>query len=573
MFIRQLGAWAVVGVLGLLEIAGIRSAAAQAPLENAQCLGCHGVENFEVPRADGIARSLSVNEDKFKHSLHGKVLQCVNCHQNSAEFPHKNISKDYAEWRQSIPGLCGTCHTAQRDQYLKSVHGKEMMQNANVAAATCSDCHTSHEVQRPATDSVRLSILKSCGTCHDKNYNSYRDTYHGQVSTLGYAHTAKCFDCHGSHDIQRVKDPSSTVHPDNRLQTCRKCHANATAGFVSFQPHATTNNFERYPHTWLASKFMIALLGVTFAFFWAHSLLWLYREYRDREQHKPRAFVRTEGMTQEPYYRRWGAAWRIAHLGFAITVIVLVTTGMTLLYADTAWAPAVQRFLGGPLVTGTVHRTFAVLFVTIFAIHLAYVAFNIVRGWKTFRWFGPYSMIPNLQDLRDMIAMFKWFFGRGPRPQFDRWTYWEKFDYWAPFWGVTIIGTSGFMLWFNNLTATYLPGWVFNVATIFHGEEAFLAAGFLFTVHFFNNHWRPENFPLDILMFTGAMPLEKFKREHAVEYRRLVETGELSQHLVEAPSRPMTLGSKILGFTLMGIGLTLLVLIAIGFIGGMMAER
>jgi hypothetical protein len=92
-----------------------------------------------------------------------------------------------------------------------------------------------------------------------------------------------------------------------------------------------------------------------------------------------------------------------------------------------------------------------------------------------------------------------------------------------------------------------------------------LAAGFLFTVHFFNNHWRPENFPLDILMFTGKVPLEKFKREHPLDYNRLVANGELKSHIVEAPSRPMTLGSKILGFTLMAVGLILLVLILTGF--------
>ena len=160
--------------------------------------------------------------------------------------------------------------------------------------------------------------------------------------------------------------------------------------------------------------------------------------------------------------------------------------------------------------------------------------------------------------------MFKWFFGLAPKPQLDRWTYWEKFDYWAPFWGVTIIGSSGAVLWFKELTATYLPGWVFNVATIFHGEEAVLAAGFLFTVHFFNNHWRPDKFPLDIVMFTGVMPLEEFKREHTVEYNRLVESGELSQYLVDAPSQPMKTGSKILGFALMACGLFLLVFVFYG---------
>src|SRR3990172_3417879 len=129
----------------------------------------------------------------------------------------------------------------------------------------------------------------------------------------------------------------------------------------------------------------------------------------------------------------------------------------------------------------------------------------------------------------------------------DRFTYWEKFDYWAPFWGMTIIGFSGLMMWLPSITASVFPGWVFNVAAIVHGEEAILAVVFLFTVHFFNNHFRPDKFPLDIVMFTGAVSLEEFKREHTLEYNRLVETGQLAKHLVDAPSQPMTLGSKILG--------------------------
>jgi cytochrome b subunit of formate dehydrogenase len=264
--------------------------------------------------------------------------------------------------------------------------------------------------------------------------------------------------------------------------------------------------------------------------------------------------------------------WRIAHLAFSICVIMLVFTGMTLFYADTWLAPLVQKALGGPQVTGLIHRIFAVAFVGIFFAHLVYVAQRIGRNWRTFEWFGPYSFLPNLQDLRDAIAMFKWFFGLAPKPIFDRWAYWEKFDYWAPFWGVTIIGTSGAMLWFKEATASVLPGWVFNVAMIFHGEEAFLAAAFLFTVHFFNNHWRPENFPLDIMMFTGSMPLEKFRREHTVEYDRLVASGELKKFLVEAPSQPMTIGSKILGFALTGAGLTLFILIMLGFAHSLTAQ-
>ena len=101
-----------------------------------------------------------------------------------------------------------------------------------------------------------------------------------------------------------------------------------------------------------------------------------------------------------------------------------------------------------------------------------------------------------------------------------------------------------------------------------HGrDEALLAVGFIFTVHFFNNHWRPDKFPLDILMFTGRMPLEEFKREHAIDYQRLVESNQLDNYLVDAPTHPMTVGSKILGFTLMACGLILLYMVISGFIG------
>ena len=147
-------------------------------------------------------------------------------------------------------------------------------------------------------DSTRLVITRNCGNCHADSLKSYTQTYHGQVNTLGYAYTAKCFDCHGNHSIQRVSDPKSTVHPDNRLQTCRKCHQGASAGFVTFQPHATTHDYERYPYMWIASKFMIALIAGVFLFFWTHSALWFYREYKDRQARKTRPHVQTSELPQ-----------------------------------------------------------------------------------------------------------------------------------------------------------------------------------------------------------------------------------------------------------------------------------
>ena len=516
--------------------------------------------------------------DRYMKSIHARPSKedqshtnatCYDCHQAHYVYPKGSVER--AEWRRSVHNVCGKCHAKEREEYGNSVHGKEVLEKNNPKAAICSDCHSTHDVESPAMDSTRLAITKNCGNCHAENLKSYLGTYHGQVNTLGYAYTAKCFDCHGNHGILRVNDPKSTVHTDNRLDTCKQCHVGATAGFATFSPHGNTHDFNRYPYMWVTSKFMIALLVGVFAFFWAHSALWFYREYQDRKQGKTIPHVRTDEMEllgKGKYYQRFGPVWRIAHLLFALSVMMLVLTGMSVFYAETNWAPAIMRALGGPRAAAYIHRISAAVMLGIFFLHLAYVTFFLGRNWKNFNWFGPRSLVPRWQDLNDAVGMFKWFFGRGSRPAFDRWTYWEKFDYWAVFWGMGIIGGSGLMLSLPNLTGSILPGWVFNVATIIHGEEAFLAAVFLFTVHFFNNHLRPDKFPPpDVVMFTGAVSLEEFKHEHKMEYQRLVDTGQLEKHLVDAPSQPMTRASKILGITLLIFGLTLLVLVVIGFVG------
>jgi cytochrome b subunit of formate dehydrogenase len=148
--------------------------------------------------------------------------------------------------------------------------------------------------------------------------------------------------------------------------------------------------------------------------------------------------------------------------------------------------------------------------------------------------FGPDTMLFTKKDLAELWGNIKWFLGQGPRPKYGRWTYWEKFDYFAVFWGITVIGSTGFMLWFPEFFTRFMPGWLINVATIIHSDEALLAVGFIFTVHFFNTHLRPEKFPMDIVVFTGRMPVEEFKRDKPAEYEALTSSGRLEEHLVES---------------------------------------
>jgi cytochrome b subunit of formate dehydrogenase len=545
------------------------------------CVQCHQDlwrAAQEENRTEEFARLGEVVEqiDSYMKSIHARPSRedqsrtnatCYNCH--DAHYIIPIDSEIGAASRLRIPDICGKCHSDIREAYLTSVHGQEVSVNGNANAAVCIDCHTTHDIESPSEASTRLAITRNCGNCHAEELETYLGTYHGQVSTLGYTHTAKCYECHGHHEIRRVDDEASNMHVNNRLKTCAVCHEDATEGFVTFEPHGNTHDYDRYPQMWIASKFMIGLLAGVFIFFWTHAALWFYREYRDRKEGKNMLHVQTAELPEDhgKHFRRFSGMWRLAHLIGALSIMLLVLTGTTVLYADSFWAPGVVALLGGPKSAAILHRIGAVGFMIIFFGHLVYFAMRIGKNWRTFRWFGPESLIPNWQDFKDCAAMFRWFFGKGPRPRFDRWTYYEKFDYWAPFWGMFIIGVSGVMLWFPAVTAAIFPGWIFNVATIVHGEEAFLAAVFLFTVHFFNCHFRPDKFPQDIVMFTGAVTLEEFRREHGLQYRRLVEDGTLDRYLVDAPSAPMTRYSKILGGILITVGLALLVLVLAGFLG------
>jgi cytochrome b subunit of formate dehydrogenase len=255
------------------------------------------------------------------------------------------------------------------------------------------------------------------------------------------------------------------------------------------------------------------------------------------------------------YYRRFSRAQRIMHVFLMLSFVGLALSGLPLIFSDHGWARVLARLLGGFEGAGLVHRACAIVMVILFVGHIAFLAlraFTTPGELRRIAW-GPDSLVPQPQDAFDMWNHFKWFVGKGPRPKFDRWTYWEKFDYWAVFWGMFIIGGSGLLLWFPRFFATFLPGWMFNVATLVHGEEALLAVGFIFTIHFFNGHLRPEKFPMDTVIFTGRVSEEELRHERGVEFERLQREGRLAAQEAPAP----TLESKAFGWFVGGAALAL----------------
>jgi cytochrome b subunit of formate dehydrogenase len=250
-----------------------------------------------------------------------------------------------------------------------------------------------------------------------------------------------------------------------------------------------------------------------------------------------------------------------------VTFIGCALTGIPLLVADHAWAQAFARLLGGFQVTMLIHRICAAIMIVVFVGHVVRVFATAARTgkWLEMVW-SPNSMVPNLKDLEDVVGHVKWFLGKGPRPRFDRYTYWEKFDYWAVFWGMFIIGGSGLLLWFPFFFAQFLPGWIFNIATLVHGEEALLAVGFIFTIHFFNGHVRPEKFPMDPVIFTGRVSEHEMLDERGSEYDRLVREGALKAVETDAPSPGLKALAYAIGIPAVTVGTITVFLIIYSFL-------
>ncbi len=263
--------------------------------------------------------------------------------------------------------------------------------------------------------------------------------------------------------------------------------------------------------------------------------------------------------------KRFNAYHRIVHAAMAVSFIGLVASGMPIKYADAPWAAWLMKLLGGYRGAALLHRICAVITFGYFAAHIGYVVYDIVVVRKLrFNPLGPESMVPWLKDIEDIYDNFLWFLGLGPRPQFDQWTYWEKFDYWAVFWGVGMIGVSGLFLWFPEFFGRFMPGWAFNIATVIHSDEALLAAGFIFTIHYFNTHLRPEKFPMDPVIFTGRLSLEELQHERPLQYQRLTEENRLEQQMTGPQTGWISDAGSLFGFAIVLIGFVLLILIALG---------
>ncbi len=584
-------------------------------IDPATCLGCHSdkmtIQAFAASvHGKNACTSCHIDIiDLAKHmrkELKVQKVQCERCHkkQNSEHYASVHAEKGvtcaqchtdvhtHNYWKNDkriAVAKCVQCHDKEA-MYRKSVHGKGVAAG-NMDSAACHDCHNLHAIDKVANDHKgREFHTKVCMKCHSDQklmvrnnvtnvaVKSYMESYHGKNYRLGFPDkVAGCADCHTAHSVLPKSDPLSSVNPANMMKQCATCHPKATPAFAKFYAHGEMTDRDKYPILYYTFVCMTTLLLSTFTVFWIHSLLWMFRGFVDNRE---KAAMLTAGVAHHvipdahKQYRRFNKLHIFLHVLVITSFLGLSLTGLPLKFSDQQWAHFMMQFYGGSAVAGQIHRICAgITFVYFSAALLMSFHFLFIRkdipGNPLQRLFGPDSLCFNIRDIKDVYCMVRWFFFKGPKPTFERWTYWEKFDFVAVFWGMFAIGGSGLMLWFPEFFGLFLPGWAFNVATIVHSDEALLATGFIFSVHFFNTHGRPEKFPMDFIIFNGQIGKEEMIEERGDQWKRYEAAGITEQFACKKTSGVLwDFIFKGFGFMAVLTGLALVVLMVLAFLSG-----
>ncbi|MDE3199284.1 MAG: hypothetical protein KGN79_00055 [Acidobacteriota bacterium] len=246
------------------------------------CGKCHGTNGMAAKHG------LKSTFPSYMDSIHGFALSqegllvaanCQSCHGSHHILSSKNPASP--TYRTNIPKTCGTCHAKIEMKYDAGAHGHGLAKG-DKKAPVCTDCHTAHAIVQPTESNFRANTTPLCGGCHEEKLSTYHDTFHSQLGLLGgYVQTARCWDCHGAHDVLPASDPKSMIAPANLVTTCSKCHAGANARFVKYQPHADAYNFKQNPALYLIRMFMNVLLISVLTFFLIHTILWIVRSRRE----------------------------------------------------------------------------------------------------------------------------------------------------------------------------------------------------------------------------------------------------------------------------------------------------
>jgi formate dehydrogenase gamma subunit len=479
--------------------------------------------------------------DNYLQSTHGQLLTsgssrgptCSQCHS-----PHRVVLADINRNPQFKLELtrnaCGSgdCHPVQMAEYAPSIHGKTLLEDNVYESASCADCHYSHRIlppDDPKSTVYPTNVVGDCAGCHSdskliRRFNlpsnvvgTFKESYHGRASNLGEVLAANCSSCHENHAIYTAADERSSVYPANLAKTCGHCHPGANENFILGRIHTGPEDEENY-WPWLIANFYTWLIVLLIGGMVIHNIFDFTRKMINRNrQHK-----------NEPHVVRMTRLERILHLTLLTSFILLAYSGFALVFPDAWWVAPLNLISNTEEFRSVLHRVCGVILTFVAVHHLWFLFFN-KRGREQRRRF-----MPRLRDVRDFKDNILFFVGRRKqRPNFPRFSYIEKAEYWALVWGTAVMVLTGFILWFQEIAMMFIPLWLWEVFNVIHFYEAILAVLAIVVWHFYYVFINPDEAPMALTWLTGRMTLKELAKVHPEEYEEVMKARD-SKEVEEA---------------------------------------
>lgn len=527
----------------------------------ASCADCHGghrilkaqdpaspVHRDKLPETCGQCHSekqvftsdyvrLPISLPSYNASVHGRNPEtgkpgavCTDCH-GTHNLESAAVSGSTIH-RENLARTCGKCHEEETRDYAVSVHGRALGHGIK-DSPSCTDCHDEHFIlssKDPKSPVNRKTVAgQTCARCHENPalasryglapdvVSSFNDSYHCWAINRGGEAVAICADCHGVHSIGSSQDPTSSIHKNNVVATCAKCHPGATPTFAASYTHVLARD-RRMAHDWVRLAYLW-LIGLTLGGMALHNLVLYIHDLRIHYRH----------VKREPFIQRMQRRDVIQHMVLFTTFTGLAITGFALRFHDAWWNQALTDLGMNEENRRFLHRIFATLMILASFYHLAEILFS-KRGRTFVR-----DMFPRFRDVKDAVANLVYHARcKGEAPGFDRFDYTQKAEYWALLWGTLVMGVTGLVLWFPALLTLWLPAWTVRVAETVHFYEAILAVSAIIIWHFFFVIVRPGTYPMSWIWITGRMPKHEWEHHHARAAKAEEEAARVAEEAAQA---------------------------------------
>jgi len=465
----------------------------------------------------------------YQDSVHGRATEngstkaavCTDCHSAHEILPANNAKSQI--YKFNVPATCGKCHTDIEKTFNQSIHGQAIVRG-NGLAPVCTDCHGIHTIkspQNPASSVSEQNLSRdTCAHCHEGvrlsqefgvpggRVTTYFDSYHGLATQGGSVVAANCSSCHGVHNILPSSDPRSTINRANLDATCGKCHKGVTQKFTLTPVHLGDGTYRKDIGSivvrWVRIIYIVLILLVIGSMFLHNAIIWRNKAVARRKMQNPM-------MVRMSVNQRW------QHLTLLTSFIVLVITGFALKFPETWFA---HVFGMGEHLRGIIHRVAGVVLIVAGIYHIFYIV--ITREGRRLIW----DIAPRPKDALDLWHAMLYYLGLSTRkPQFGRFTYGEKAEYWALVWGTALMGLTGIMMWAKVWVGDLLARWWVDVATAVHYYEAILATLAILVWHFYQVFFDPDVYPMNWAWWDGKMPVEHYRHEHELDTESVARFG------------------------------------------------